>query len=67
MPVDVKEARAVRLRFNGVIVPDFIVECSCHGLHPLRSRERFWHGVLGGGLAECKAREGVARESAMDR
>ena len=33
MPVDIEQARAVRLRLDNVIVPNLIVQCSCHGVH----------------------------------
>ncbi len=57
--VDIKEARAIGLRIDDVIVPDFIVKCSCHGLTLLGSRERpCFSVVLGTGRAESKARRG---------
>jgi tetratricopeptide (TPR) repeat protein len=46
MPVDIKKACAIGLRFDNMIIPDFIVERSLHGLHPLNSREQRFSGVL---------------------
>jgi hypothetical protein len=55
--VDIKKARAIGLRLDDVVVPDLIVECSCHGFEPfgLTRAPHCFADVLGSRRAESKA------------
>lgn len=66
MPVDIKQARAVGLAFDNVVIPNFIVECSFHGLSArgqLSICERFRKrtaGKLGAIRAKAMPKRGQA-------